>query len=471
MTTVSPQPFMVQVPDDVLVDLRERLQRVRWEVIARSTSIFAERVMTHRQRTTLMMLLMTLSVCIAGPSRAEEPPPQTTTVQHEHPAADLAVFEEVWRTVRDHFYEPTFHGLDWAAVGERYRPLAAAASSDAEGSAVINRMLSELAASHTGHYTDSDPAYFQLLDIFSGVLRRPLRRFFPDGQVYYPGIGIFTRPLDGKTFIAGILDGLPARKAGLIVGDEILAADEEPFHPINSFATKVGQEVTLTIRRRVDGPTEDVVVVPVRIKPNEAFLKAMEESARIIDVEGAKIGYIHVWSYAGSQYQQLLEREVSVGKLKDADALVWDLRDGWGGAETEYLHLFNGRAPTTTLINRDGHNSIAHVTWRKPVAMLVNGGTRSGKEILAYGFRQYAIGEVIGSRTAGAVLAGRAYLLSDGSLLLLAVADVLVDGQRLEGVGVMPTISVPFPLAYAQGQDPQLDRAVEVLSGAVGAGG
>jgi carboxyl-terminal processing protease len=48
---------------------------------------------------------------------------------------------------------------------------------------------------------------------------------------------------------------------------------------------------------------------------------------------------------------------------------------------------------------------------------------------------------------------------------------VLVDGQRLEGVGVRPTISVPFPLAYAQGQDPQLDRAVAVLSRAVGAGG
>ena len=103
--------------------------------------------------------------------------------------------------------------------------------------------------------------------------------------------------------------------------------------------------------------------------------------------------------------------------------------------------------------------------------MLINGGTRSGKEILAYGFREYEVGELIGSRTAGAVLAGRAYLLSDDSLVLVAVADVLVDDRRLEGVGVMPTIPVPFLLPYAQGRDPQLERAVEVLSGAVGAGG
>ena len=129
------------------------------------------------------------------------------------------------------------------------------------------------------------------------------------------------------------------------------------------------------------------------------------------------------------QYQQLLERELSSGKLRDADALVWDLRDGWGGAEAEYLHLFTGRAPITTLINRDGRKSVANVSWRKPVAMLVNGGTRSGKEILAYGFKEYGVGEVIGNRTAGAVLAGRAYLLSDGSLVLVAVADVLVDGR------------------------------------------
>jgi carboxyl-terminal processing protease len=419
----------------------------------------------------LIALLIALSLGMTRRIQADDLPPETTAVQGAHPSADLAVFEEVWQTVREHFYDPTFHGLDWTAVGARYRPLAAAATSDAERSAVINHMLSELGASHTGHYTTADPAYYQLLDIFSGGLRRPLRRFFPDGQVSYPGIGVFTRQLDGKTFITGVLEGLPAWKANLVVGDELIAVDGAPYHSLGSFVAKVGEGVTLTIRRRADGPTREVVVVPERIKPNEAFLKAMEGSARIIDADGAKIGYIHVWSYAGTSPQQLLERELSSGQLKDADALVWDLRDGWGGAQAEYLHLFTGRAPTMTLINRDGRKSIENVAWRKPVAMLVNEGTRSGKEVLAYGFKQYGIGEVIGTRTAGAVLAGRAYLLSDGSLLLLAVADVLIDGQRLEGVGVAPTISVPSPQAYAQGQDLQLDRAVEVLSRAVGAGG
>jgi carboxyl-terminal processing protease len=99
--------------------------------------------------------------------------------------------------------------------------------------------------------------------------------------------------------------------------------------------------------------------------------------------------------------------------------------------------------------------------------MLINGGTRSGKEILAYGFKKYALGEVIGTPTAKAVLAATAFLMSDGSLLLLAVSDVRVDGERLEGAGVTPTIDVPFDPTYAAGKDPQLDRAVETLSRSV----
>lgn len=102
--------------------------------------------------------------------------------------------------------------------------------------------------------------------------------------------------------------------------------------------------------------------------------------------------------------------------------------------------------------------------WRKPVVMLVNRGTRSGKEVLAYGFKQYRLGEIIGTQTAGAVLAASVFLMGNGDLLLLAVADVTVDDQHLEGVGVTPTIEVPFDPVYAAGRDPQLDRAVQVLS-------
>ena len=409
-----------------------------------------------------------LLLALAIMSQAQTPDPQSPLLPAEAPRAEttLAVFDEILQRVRQHFYDPTLRHLDWTAIEAKYRLLVAAASDEAH-SAVFNRMLAELTASHTGHYTSADPAYYQLLDIFSGALRRDLRRVFPEGRVTYPGIGIFTQRLGDKTFISGVLDGFPAAKAGLQVGDELLTVDGTPYHPINAFMAKVNQEVTVQVRRDRHSPLHDVVVMSEQIKPHEAFLKAMQESARIINTDGVDIGYIHVWSYAGTPYQQLLEHEIFSGTLKAAEALVLDLRDGWGGAQAHYLDLFNALGPTVTMTDRNGDVSVSNVKWRKPVVMLVNQGTRSGKEILAYGFKKYGMGEVIGTRTAGAVLAGRAFLLRDGSLLLLAVADVLVDGQRLEGVGVTPTIEVPFVVEYAQGKDPQLERALQVLSRAV----
>ncbi|OAF07058.1 S41 family peptidase [Bradyrhizobium neotropicale] len=159
-------------------------------------------------------------------------------------------------------------------------------------------------------------------------------------------------------------------------------------------------------------------------------------------------------------YQRTLEHLLSQSPLNDADALIWDLRDGWGGAIPGYLDLFNTRAPTMHVTDRNGVSELENVKWRKPVAMLVNGGTRSGKEILAYGFKKYRFGEVIGSsRTEGAVLAATAFLIDDG-LLLLAVGDVQVDGERLEGVGVAPTIEVQADPASMGPGDP----AIAVLS-------
>jgi carboxyl-terminal processing protease len=379
---------------------------------------------------------------------------------------DIAVFDQVWRLVDQHFYDRNYRGQDWRALRERYRPLAEAAADDDAQAKVIADMLAELGASHTARFRQNDPAYYQLADIFAGSLRRELRGLFPNG-VRYPGIGLFTRTIDGKLFVSGTIAGLPADKAGVLVGDEIVDVDGKPFEPVGSFAGKVGQSVTLHLRRAAGGEVLPIALQPVWIEPADDFENAMAEGARIIERDGRKIGYVRIWSYAGSRYQDKLE-ELLAGKLADADALIWDLRDGWGGAQPYYLDIFSKLGPTMEMTERDGDQEFVNVKWRKPVALLINGGSRSGKEVLAYGFKKYQVGEVIGTRTAGALLAGRAYILNDDSLLLLAVNDVAVDGERLERVGVAPTIEVPFPLEYAAGKDPQIDKAVEVLTRQVG---
>ncbi len=380
-------------------------------------------------------------------------------------AAPLKVFDEVWQTVRDRFYDRALHGLDWEQARERYRPLISAAPTAQDRARLINRMLGELGASHTEYYTPDEQAYFELLGVFSGPLHSRLEKMFPGGEISYVGIGAYARDIGGRTFVTGVLAGLPADRAGLRAGDEILDADGGPYRPIASFRGKEGRKVILHIRRRAGGPIESLAVVPERIRPNQAFLDAMERSIRIIERDGRRIGYIHIWSYAGYYYQQLLLRQLQSGALKDADALILDLRDGWGGAELDYLQPFTGRLPSMAVIGRDGRKELENVRWGKPVAMLVNGGTRSGKEILADAFERYGLGPVVGSHTAKAVLGARAFLMSDDSLLLLAVADVFIDGRRLEGAGVEPTVPVPFDIKYADGKDPQLDAAVSILAG------
>ena len=222
--------------------------------------------------------------------------------------------------------------------------------------------------------------------------------------------------------------------------------------------------MSLALQRGPSASPIAVKIAPANLQPGAMFLSGLQASARVITAGKARVGYVHVWSYASRRYQEALEDLIGEGPLRDADALIWDLRDGWGGAQPEYLDLFNPRAPTLLATERDGDTSLIDVKWRKPVAMLINEGTRSGKEVLAYGFKKYGIGPLVGVRTEGAVLAATAYLIGDQGLLLLAVEDVLVDGQRLEGVGVTPTIEVPFDLRFAAGSDPQLDRAVQILA-------
>jgi carboxyl-terminal processing protease len=408
-------------------------------------------------RRTLVVIAI-LCIGMAAPALAE-------IASGQKP--DIGVFDEVWRLVNQHFYDPQFRGQDWQAVRDHYRPLAEIAPDADAQAKVIDAMLAELGASHTGRYRQNDPAYYQLVDIFSGGLRREVNHLFPDG-VRYPGIGLFTKQIDGKLFVSGTIAGLPAEKAGILVGDEIVDVDGKPFAPVGSFTGKVGETVTMHVRRAADGPATAIALTPVWIHPAQAFLDAMSDGARLIESGGRKIGYVRIWSYASGRYQGRLEELLSTGKLAGADALIWDLRDGWGGADPDYLDIFDKLGPTMTMTGRDGDHDVMNVKWRKPVALLINGGSRSGKEVLAYGFKKYHVGDVIGTRTAGALLAGRAFLLQDDSLLLLAVADVKVDGERIERTGVAPTIEVPFPLPYAAGKDPQIDKAVEVLTKQVG---
>jgi carboxyl-terminal processing protease len=379
------------------------------------------------------------------------------------PKSGDPAFDRVVELVMDKFYDTKALPRFEAAVRETVRSPASPDASNALSSPsgpAIDHVLASLGASHTGHFTAGQLDYYELADIFRYNYRDELRRLFPpDGKITYPGIAIATEAIEGKRFVTDVYDGGPAAKAGVEAGDEILSADGAPFEEINSFRGKVGRAVRLELRREASGPPIAVDVPVAELQPSETLLAGIANSAHIVEQNGKKIGYLHIWSYAAGDVDETLDRALT-GPLKDADALVVDLRCRWGGAPPDAAEIFLGGTPPFRFIERDGQGELSNVRWHRPVVAIIDEGTRSGLEVFAYALKVKGI-PLVGTKTAGNLLGGRGYMLPDGTLLELAVADVEVDGKRLEGIGVAPDVAVPFDIRYAAGRDPQLDAAFE----------
>ncbi len=284
-----------------------------------------------------------------------------------------AELQRVWDLVNEQFYRADFNGVDWPATREQYLPKAAAATSPEELAPLVNDMLGLLRTSHTNYYTTADPEYYFLFGIFSsGPLQVEADRRFPGGQVQFDSLGLLTRQVAGKWFITGVLDGSPAAAAGLHRGNELVSLNGEPFRPVAPLQglAAQGARVELEVQSTPDiSSRRKVELQPYTLFPASGMLEAMEQSMRVIDHQGKRVAYVHVWSYAGEQYHERLVAELTEGSFQDADALVLDIRDGWGGASPEYLNLFNQNIPHLTGTNRENQEIYFETQWSKQVEL------------------------------------------------------------------------------------------------------
>lgn len=394
-------------------------------------------------------------------------------------AAIVTLCEEVIATVEREFYnQAVLADPEWEAAKAELR----AAAAEGHHSISWNRYvywiqdaLRSLGASHTAYYTDRDRAWYDILDIFSsstdpaiGALIDSRFTKAEGDRVHAWSNGALTRNMGpGRAVITDVIPGSHAAEAGLRPGDSC----SDIFNKGAYWSAYMG--LSMTPGRgwwRTNG-IDDTRFETEYVNPAEEFLGYMTTSVRVIERDGARLGYIRIYSWAGQHYQDRLEELLQQEPLASADGVVLDIRGGWGGANPQYLDLFDAPMPTLTHMPREGEafewdpaQDLPERTfyWRNPVVLLVDGGTRSGKEIVAYAFKKHGIGPVVGERTAGAVLAGRPFVLSDDSLLYLAVADVLVDGERLEGVGVTPDLIV-WGEGSGESADPQKDAAFDAL--------
>lgn len=392
----------------------------------------------------------------------------TATAQAAPPRSAVQIVDEIDRLVRARFYAPELlgsRGWDQAVRDAREAIATAPASQRTE---ILTRLVASLGSSHTDYLPRDDPRYAQLIAIFEGFLGKkndqcPDHTRLPPLPVTVPDIGVWWRQIDGRWFVGGVVDGGPAGPAGLLLGDEVATADGRAFQPVTAFAAGPGHPVQLGVRREQGGALRTISVAPRRVRPQVAFREAIGASAHLVEHGAAKVAYIRVWSWAGLEMQDALEEAIDKLNAQHPTGFVIDLRDGWGGAQPDFLRIFDTHVPVIgftprggTLISVDRH---IHV----PAAVLINDGSHSGKEVVAYGIKKHHLARLVGERTGGAVLAGSAYCLSDGSAMYLASGAVTIDGEIVEGVGVAPDIAVPFDLRYAAGRDRQLDAALAAL--------
>src|SRR5262245_10423155 len=419
---------------------------------------------------------------------AQEPARIELRPQPAPAAAGLGkLFDAVVETTAKHFWDKErLAEVGWEKRAAEVRPSVVEAPNLEEAARQIKALLAELKTSHTTLLTPDEVDYYILLAVFGGAdmpLQERDEKFWGAG-VTYAGIGHFSVRIDGRDFVDAVLEGSPAERAGLKVGDEILSVDGAPYHPIRSFRGKVGHQASIAIRRTKDGPVETLGVQVMSIAPLHAFRDATRASARAIERDGRRIGYVRVWASVGEDSANALREALDKlgvtahtlfsharGSGRRAappprlDGLIIDMRGKIGGTGSNagrYLDILDARGPLVRSRSKDADRGSADVRGR--TAVLIDHHTRSTAELFVHAYRRERQGPLIGTRTAGAVSAASAYAMPGGNLLYMAVTGLEVDGAILEGPGVAPDIEVPRPIPYSDGADPVLEQAVELLA-------
>jgi carboxyl-terminal processing protease len=291
------------------------------------------------------------------------------------------------------------------------------------------------------------------------------------GTTRFGGVGvILRRQADANSFaIIEVFDGGPAARAGLKRGDLLTSIDGEMTHGL-------GLEQVVALVRGVEG-TSVRLGIDRAGTPHEMEITRGSVSAPFIraGLLTGNIGYLHLYSFPEPLVGQL-DQALRDFERRNVAGVVLDLRDNSGGqldvvtkVTSRFVRegaLFQTVAPSgdRTIYAADG----SHWKANKPLAVVVNGGTGSGGELLASALKEHGIGSVVGTTTAGCVSTGQMFPLPDGSALEIATSRVVsgVRGAELNKVGVVPDEVVQITAEdLASDFDPQLQRAAELVLG------
>ncbi len=376
----------------------------------------------------------------------------------------MEVFRQAWGWLRDHFYDPNFHGANWQGVRAEYEPLVAGARTPDEMRRLLNLMVGELNASHTGvnaPFNAASPPSTGRLGL----------RF---DRVEYER--------NGRLRVMEIVPLGPADLAKEIkAGDYLLAVDGATVTARTNLdellSYKTGRRVTLTVAASADGSGKrEVAVRPVNGQTEKALLYrdwVERNRAYVARASGGRLGYVHMFDMGSGSLAQLYVDLDAENHTREG--VVIDIRNNNGGFVNAYAIDVFSRRGYLTMTNRDlpaapARTLLGQRAPELPTVLVINQHSLSDAEDFTEGYRTLKLGRVVGEPTAGWIIYTWNQTLIDGSSVRLPRTKITDNaGQNMELNPRPVDVNVTRPLGETLAErDSQLDAAVRELLGGLG---
>lgn len=363
------------------------------------------------------------------------------------------LFDHVWRQVKDKFYDPKIHGVDWEGYRKTYEKFLPYINNNFDFQEMLSEMLGELNASHTGarYYASNSALTTANLGVF----------FDPQ----YQGDGLKIQeiikrgPFDVKN--TGVTAGSIIES---IDGEEIKAGMD--YFPL--LDGKVGKNVRLGIRNAKGKKKEVTVKAISQGKLNNLLYKRWVDRNRafVDSISGGRIAYVHVKAMDSESFRTVYSELLS-DKNRNRDAVIVDERHNGGGwLHDDLCTLLNGKqyqefVPHGKVVGRDPFNK-----WVKPSCVMICENDYSNGHGFPWVYKELGIGKLIGAPVAGTMTAVWWETLMDNTLVfgIPQVGCRDMRGVFGENTQLNPDIEVyNSPEDFINGHDTQLERAVKEM--------
>lgn len=288
-----------------------------------------------------------------------------------------------------------------------------------------------------------------------------LGRYMADLRGEHGTIGVQVDTVGTAINVVEVVEGGPAVRAGIRVGDQIREIDglsmegRSPDTVLALLRGRLGSTVLVTVQRASNQPQrfsvirEQVREIPVR--------------ARMLE---PRVGYLRLLGFTERAHEDL-ERWLLRLDGQDARGLVLDLRENGGGLVEEAVNVASTFLPQGVVAVEEGRRGPITLIVRPaahrfsgPVVVLVNRGTASASEIVA-GALQDAGVSLVGARTFGKGTVQTVYFLQAGWGLRITTSRYKTRaGRAIDGTGLTPDVPVVQAVNQVQGPgDTQLEIA------------